>query len=93
MIITFQKTGYTSKSLVTDIALGIFDGIDNSLWAYGFAAIIFAGVLSEFMPVMLVILLVGWSFLGLFIARPPAFACTSSTWTSRPSSSSRPSLP
>lgn len=64
----FQKTGFKSKSLVADVALGIFDGIDNGLWAYGFAAIIFAGALSSFMPVMLLILLFGWALIGLFIA-------------------------
>ena len=57
-MLLFRTTGYKSKSLVSDIALGIFDGIDNGLWAYGFAAIIFAGALSAFMPVMLLILLV-----------------------------------
>ncbi len=67
-MITFHSTGYKSKSLVSDIALGVFDGIDNGLWCYGFAAIVFAGTLSGFMPVMLMILLVGWALIGLFTA-------------------------
>ena len=67
-MLSFPKTGFNSKSLVADIALGVFEGIDNGLWAYGFAAIIFAATLSSFMPVMLLILLVGWSLIGLFIA-------------------------
>ena len=64
----FQTSGYQSKSLVSDIAFGIFDGIDNGLWCYGFAAIVFAGALSGFMPMMLVILLVGWAFMGFLTA-------------------------
>ena len=67
-MISLPTTGYQSKSLFSDVALGIFDGVDNGLWCYGFAAIIFAGVLSDFMPVMLVILLVGWSLFGLYTA-------------------------
>ncbi|HET6565095.1 MAG TPA: SulP family inorganic anion transporter, partial [Xanthomonadales bacterium] len=67
-MITFQKTGYKSKSLVSDLALGFFDGVDNALWCYGFAAIIFSGVLAGFMPLMLVLMLVGWSLVGVFIA-------------------------
>ncbi len=67
-MIRIQKTGFKSDSLISDIALGIFDGIDNGLWCYGFAAIIFAGALAGFMPVMLLILLVGWSIMGIFTA-------------------------
>jgi SulP family sulfate permease len=67
-MITLQKTGYKSKSLVSDLALGFFDGVDNSLWCYGFAAIIFSGALGVFMPLMLVLMLVGWSIVGIFIA-------------------------
>ncbi len=65
-MLTLQTTGYKPKSMVGDISLGIFKGIDNGLWCYGFAAIIFAGALSAFMPVMLVILLVGWALMALF---------------------------
>jgi SulP family sulfate permease len=64
----FQTTGYKSKSLVSDIALGIFDGIDNGLWCYAFAAIIFAGALSAYMPLLVVIMLSGWAVLGVYIA-------------------------
>ncbi|MDZ4730646.1 MAG: SulP family inorganic anion transporter [Xanthomonadales bacterium] len=67
-MITFQKSGYKSKSLVSDLALGFFDGIDNALWCYGFAAIIFSGALAGFMPLMLVLMLVGWSLVGILIA-------------------------
>lgn len=67
-MIRFQTTGYRSRSLFSDIALGLFDGIDNSLWCYGFAAIIFAGALSVYMPLMLGVLLVGWSVVGILTA-------------------------
>lgn len=67
-MISLPSTGYKSESLFADIALGLFDGVDNGLWCYGFAAIIFAGALSGFMPAMLIILLVGWSLFGLYTA-------------------------
>jgi len=64
----FKTTGYRSKSLVSDFALGIFDGIDNGLWCYAFAAIIFSGALSTYMPLLVVIMLSGWAILGIYIA-------------------------
>lgn len=64
----FQTTGYKSKSLVSDVALGIFDGIDNGLWCYAFTAIIFFGALSGYMPLFVVIMLSGWAILGVYIA-------------------------
>ena len=64
----FPTSGYKSKSLVSDIALGVFDGIDNGLWCYAFAAIIFAGALSSYMPLFVVIMLCGWAVLGIYIA-------------------------
>lgn len=67
-MITLQTTGFASRSLISDLALGLFDGIDNALWCYGFAAIIFAGALSGYMPLMVGILLVGFSVLGILVA-------------------------
>ncbi len=67
-MIRFQKTGYKPKSLVTDLSLGFLDGADNALWCYGFAAILFSGVLAGFMPLILMTMLVGWSLVGIFIA-------------------------
>jgi len=64
----FKTTGYKSESLVSDFALGIFDGIDNGLWCYAFAAIIFSGALSPFMPLLVAIMLSGWAILGIYIA-------------------------
>lgn len=41
------------------------DGLDNALWCYAFATVIFAGALS---PLLVVILLCGWAMLGMFVA-------------------------
>jgi SulP family sulfate permease len=67
-MIKLRTTGYRSKSLFADISLGVFDGLDNALWCYAFATVIFAGSLAQFMPLLVVILLVGWAVLGFFVA-------------------------
>jgi len=36
-MIKIRTSGYQSKSLSADITLGIFDGLENSLWCYAFA--------------------------------------------------------
>lgn len=63
-----QKTGYDSKTFFANAALGMFDGIDSVLWCYGFAAIIFTGALSVFLPLGLPILLLGWALLSITVA-------------------------
>jgi SulP family sulfate permease len=63
-----QKQGYAPKSLVTDLLLGIFDGLDNALWSYGFATILFAGTMTKFLPVGVAVVLTGWALLGVFVA-------------------------
>ncbi len=67
-MIKIRTTGYRSKSLIADVSLGIFDGLDNALWCYAFATVIFAGALAPFLPLLVVILLCGWALLGLFVA-------------------------
>jgi hypothetical protein len=67
-MITIQKSGFRSKSLFADVSLGIFEGLDNAMWCYAFATVIFAGALAQFLPLLVVILLCGWAFLG--ICRP-----------------------
>jgi SulP family sulfate permease len=67
-MIKLRTTGYRSKSLFSDITLGVFDGLDNALWCYAFATVIFAGALAQFLPLLVVILLCGWAVLGLFVA-------------------------
>ena len=63
-----QTSGYRSKNLFADISLGIFDGLDNALWCYAFATVIFAGVMAQFLPLLSLILLCGWAALGIFVA-------------------------
>jgi len=67
-MIKIQTSGYRSKSLFADVSLGIFDGLDNALWCYAFATVIFAGALAPFLPLLVVILLCGWAMLGVFVA-------------------------
>jgi hypothetical protein len=42
----FPSNGYTAQRPTTDISLGLVDGVDNSLWAYVYASILFSGTLS-----------------------------------------------
>ena len=53
--------GYRPKSLAADISLGIFDGLDNALWCYAFASVIFVGAMAPFLPLLSAILLCGWA--------------------------------
>ena len=67
-MIRIQTSGFRSKSLFADISLGVFDGLDNALWCYAFATVIFAGALAPFLPLLVVILLCGWALLGVYVA-------------------------
>jgi len=67
-MIRIQTSGYRSKSMFADVSLGIFDGLDNALWCYAFATVIFAGALAQFLPLLVVILLCGWAMLGVYVA-------------------------
>ena len=67
-MIKIRTSGYKSKSLFADVSLGIFDGLDNALWCYAFATVIFAGAMAQFLPLLVVILLCGWAVLGIFVA-------------------------
>lgn len=55
------------KSWLSDAGLGLFEGLDNALWGYGFATILFAGALTPFLPLGVTIILVGWGLIGLFV--------------------------
>lgn len=68
----FQTSGYKSKSLVTDVALGVFEGVDNALWCYAFATVLFAGAFLQFLPLIIVILLVGWGLVTIFVSTTSA---------------------
>ncbi len=67
-MIKIRTNGFSSQSMFADISLGIFDGLDNALWCYAFATVIFAGALAPFLPLLVVILLCGWAMLGVYIA-------------------------
>ncbi len=67
-MIRIRTSGFRSKSLFADISLGVFDGLDNALWCYAFASVIFAGVMAQFLPLLIVILLCGWALLGIYVA-------------------------
>jgi len=54
--------------MFADVVLGVFDGLDNALWCYAFATVIFAGALAPFLPLLVVILLCGWAVLGFYVA-------------------------
>ncbi len=63
-----QITGYRSKSILTDVGLGIFEGVDNALWCYAFATVLFAGAFTSFLPLLVVLLLSGWALTILFVS-------------------------
>lgn len=63
----FQKTGYKTDTLYSNLSLGITDGLEGVLWSYVFATIIFSGVLSVFIPVGLWIIILGWAVVSIFI--------------------------
>ena len=67
-MMTLPKNGYRPKSLMADVSLGLFDGLDNALWCYGFASVIFAGAMAPFLPLLITILLCGWALLGIYVA-------------------------
>ncbi len=66
-MIKFQRAGYHSKDLATDIILGITDGLDMSLWCYVYASIIFVGVLSIYLPVGILAALMGWVLVSIWV--------------------------
>jgi len=63
-----MRAGFRSRSLGSDVVLGLFEGVDNALWGYGFATILFAGVTTVFLPLGITIILTGWALFGLCIA-------------------------
>jgi hypothetical protein len=72
-MIKIRTSGYRSKSIFADISLGVFDGLDNALWCYAFATVIFAGAMAQFLPLLIVILLCGWAVLGIIVALTSEF--------------------
>ena len=68
----FQTSGYQSKAPFTDAMLGLFEGVDNALWCYAFATVLFAGAFTAYLPLMIIILLVGWALISTFVATTSA---------------------
>jgi len=68
----WQTEGYRSKSILTDVGLGIFEGVDNALWCYAFATVLFAGGFTSFLPLLVVVLLCGWALTILFVSTTSA---------------------
>ncbi len=57
-----------SRPAFKDVLIGVCDGLDSALWAYGFAAILFAGSFINFMPQGVTLILAAWGLLGLWVA-------------------------
>jgi SulP family sulfate permease len=66
-MIRLQHSGYRSRSLGTDLTLGFFYGLSLSLWSYVYAAIVFSGVLAVFMPVGVLVMLMGWVLVSVWV--------------------------
>jgi SulP family sulfate permease len=65
--LNLPRNGYRSRNILADVLLGINDGLDSALWCYAFAAVIYAGAMSIFMPVGVFTLLLGWALLSIFV--------------------------
>lgn len=66
-MIRLQRNGYRSARLATDLSLGMVSGLSLSLWSYVYAAIVFAGALSVFLPVGILVMLSGWVVVSVFV--------------------------
>jgi len=64
----FERSGYQSNNLFTDLGLGISTGLNMSLWCYVYASLIFAGKLSVFLPVGILSIFLGWILIGTWVA-------------------------
>ncbi len=60
------------SSWLSDTLFGVFEGLDNALWGYGFASMLFAGALTPFLPLGVLIILVGTGLIGLWVAATSA---------------------
>ena len=66
-MIRLQRSGYRSAALGTDLSLGLVSGLSLSLWSYVYAAIVFVGPLSAFLPVGILAMLLGWVLVSVFV--------------------------
>lgn len=67
-MIHLQRNGWRSRDLLTDIGLGLVSGVSMSLWSYVYAAIVFVGVLSVYLPVGILAMLLGWVLVSVWVA-------------------------
>jgi SulP family sulfate permease len=67
-LLGIQTHGYRSKSLSADILLGTVFGLDNVLWSYTFASLIFVDALSAYLPLGIALLLVSGAIVGTTVA-------------------------
>lgn len=66
-MIRIQNRGFAARSPLSDVTLGLFDGLDSALWCYGFATIIFAGALTPHLPVAVMAVLTGWGLFSIYV--------------------------
>lgn len=66
-MIRLQRSGYRSRNLPTDITLGLVSGLSLSLWSYVYAAIVFVGALSLYLPVGILVMLLGWVLVSVWV--------------------------
>jgi SulP family sulfate permease len=63
-----QTTGYRPKTLVTDLSLGLINGVDYVLWSYAFASMLFVGGLAGHLPLAITIILISAAIIGGIVA-------------------------
>jgi SulP family sulfate permease len=66
-MIRLQRDGYRSGHLATDLSLGLVSGLSLSLWSYVYAAIVFVGALSVYLPVGILVMLIGWVAVSVWV--------------------------
>lgn len=74
-----RRSGYRSLDLPADLTIGMVYGLSLSLWSYVYAAIVFAGPLSIFLPTGILVMLSGWVLVSVWMvltSREPLHTAT-----------------
>lgn len=66
--LALSRGDFRPKSLSADLLLGAVNGLDNVLWGYTFASLIFTGILAPYLPLAITIALVSSGVVSLVIA-------------------------
>jgi SulP family sulfate permease len=66
-MIRLQRAGFRSRNVATDLSLGLVSGLSLSLWSYVYAAIVFVGPLSVYLPVGILAMLLGWVLVSVWV--------------------------